>query len=216
MQYIRCRNFLLLSALIVMISSSPVNGESPGYSTTQKIPQGFSAFVPKDYKTGVSQTTTGPNAAGVSFVATKSDPKTPAILHEYRLKLDMRVTASQLIKMQGPIYQAQLENDIESKRKSYAASKSGPGIRYDQATVTKYPWGYGITQRRVHHYIGSGTGPDETEYMCEYIGLIVDDTSVKKFELLVGGIESSAEADQWAKNVVVKIGKTTLANIRDL
>jgi hypothetical protein len=198
-----------------MISSVPVNAEPSGVTTTQNIPQVFAAFVPKDYKMGASQTTTGPNAAGISFVATKTDPKYPAILHEYRLKLDMRVTASQLIKMQGPIYQAQLEKDIESKRKSYAAAKSGLGIRYDQATVTKYPWGYGITQRRVHHYIGSGTGPDKTEYMCEYLGLIVDDTSVKKFELLVGGVESGAEGDQWAKNVVVKIGKTTLANIRD-
>jgi len=54
-----------------------------------------------------------------------------------------------------------------------------------------------------------------TGVMCEYLGLIVDDTSVKKFELLVGGASSADEADQWAKNVVIKIGETTPANSRD-
>ncbi len=215
MRLISSGKYLLLIAFVLIVSIVTVNAESPSVSTTATVPQGFAAFVPKDYKMGASQTTTGGNAAGVSFVATKTDPRNPSILKEYRLKLDIRVTASQLIKMQGPIYQAQLEKDIESKRKSYAAQTSNPGIRYDQATVTKYPWGYGITQRRVHRYIGSGTGPDKTEYMCEYIGLILDDTSVKKFELLVSGVDTSTEADQWAKNVVVKIGRTTPDNIRN-
>jgi hypothetical protein len=215
MPSIRCLNVLFFTVSFLIITVFAVNGMAADYSTTQTVPQGFAAFVPKDYKMGSSQTTTGPNAAGVSFSATKTDSKSPAILHEYRLTLDIRVTASQLIKMQGPIYKAQLEKDIESKRKSYAAAKSNPAIRYDGARVTKYPWGYGITQRRVHHYIGSGTGPDKTEYMCEYIGLILDDTSMKKFELLVGGANSADEADQWAKNVAVKIGKTTPGNIRN-
>jgi flavodoxin len=122
---------------------------------------------------------------------------------------------SQLIKMQGPIYRSQLEKDIEAKRQSYTAQKSDPVTGYDSAVVIKYPWGYGITQRQAHHYIGAGTEPDQIDYMCEYLGLIIDDTSVKKFELLVSGVESSVEADQWAKKVVAKIGKTTLANFRD-
>lgn len=208
------RILFLAAVLVFIIINIPINAAPPSVTTTPNLPQGFAAFIPKDYKVDSCQTTTGKNLAGVSFVANKPDPQHSAINHEYRLNLDMNVTMSQLIKMREPIYRSQLEKDIESKRQSYAAAKSDPTIRFDPATVTKYPWGYGISQRRAHHYVGEGTGPDVVEYMCEYLGLIIDNTSVKQFELLVGGAESRDEADQWAKNVAVKIGKTTLANFR--
>jgi hypothetical protein len=215
MQRVLWRNLLLLTAFILMISNVAVNSAPPSITTTLNLPPGFVVFVPKDYKIDSCQTTTGGNAAGVSFVASKPDPQHSVILHEYRLDLNMRVVMSQLIKMQGPIYQTQLEKDIESKRQSYAAHKSDPATGYDPAVVVKYPWGYGITERQAHHYIGAGTGPDEIDYKCAYLGLIIDDTSVKKFELLVSGVKTSEEADQWAKKIIEKIGKTTLANFRD-
>ena len=215
MQRILSRIFYLVAAIILMISPTTVNSAPPGYATTTDLPPGFTVFVPKDFKIGTSQTTTVANAAGVSFVAGKQDPHHPVILHEYRLTLDMRLVMSQVIQIQEPIYRSQLEKDIAAKRQSYDAQKSDPVTGYDSATVINFPWGYGISQRRVHHYIGTGTGPDEYDYICEYPGLIIDGTSVKKFEMLVSGVKTSAEADQWANSVVGKIEKTTLANLRD-
>ncbi len=75
-----------------MFSPITVHSAPPSFATTSDLPQGSAAFVPKDFKIDSSQTTTGQNAAGVSFVASKQDPQHPVILHEYRLKLDMRVS----------------------------------------------------------------------------------------------------------------------------
>jgi hypothetical protein len=75
-------------------------------------------------------------------------------------------------------------------------------MRSDPLVVKKYPWGTGITQRIVGPYIGAGTGPDEVEYDCRYFGLIVGETSIKLFTLSASGIETLAEADQWAQNPV--------------
>jgi hypothetical protein len=209
------RNIYLVAAIILMISPITVYSAPPSYATAPDLPPGFAVFVPKDFNISNSQTTTGANAAGVSFVADKQDPQHSVILHEYRLNLNMRLSMSQLIQMQEPIYRSQLEKDIAAKRQSYDALKSDPLTGYDPAVVVKFPWGYGISRRQVHHYVGSGTGSDENDYLCEYIGLIIDDTSVKKFEMLVSGVKTSAEADQWANNVVEKIEKTTPANLRD-
>jgi hypothetical protein len=206
---------LFITICILMMNNVPANSAPPSYATSNSLPPGFAVFVPKDFKLGTCQTTTSGNAAGISFVASKQAPHNSAILHEYRLGLDMRGVMAQLIKMQGPIYFAQLDKDITAKRQSYAARKSDPVTGYDAAIVTKYPWGYGIAQRQLHHYAGAGAGSDEIDYMCEYLGLIIDDTSMKKFELLVSGVKTSEEADQWAKKIIEKIGKTTLANIRD-
>jgi hypothetical protein len=63
--------------------------------------------------------------------------------------------------------------------------------------------------------MGAGKNPDEIEYSCVYLGLIVDDQFIKKFQLSVSGVETRAEADQWAEKVAEKIGKTGLNNFGD-
>lgn len=209
------RILFLAVSMATMLGHALAQAAPPGYSTSTNLPSGFAALVPKGFKLSSAQTTTAGNSAGVSFTASKPDPQHSAVTHEYRLNLDLRMTASQLIQMQEPAFRAQLEHDIEAKRQSCSSHASNPSTGYDSAVVTKYPWGYGITQRLVHHYIGAGSGADAIAYQCEYLGLIIDDTTVKKFELLAGGVKTSAEADQWAKMVAEKIGKTTLANFKD-
>jgi hypothetical protein len=180
-----------------------------------KLPPGFAALVPQGYEISSAQCTKSGNLAGVSFVARKHFEGRHSVFNsEYHLDLNIREVPAALVKMQGPIYQSQLAKDIEGKRQSYASHQSGPAIQYDPPVETKYAWGWGITRRNAHHFIGAGKAPDEIEYTGDYLGLIMDDHSIKKFELSVSGVESRTEVDQWAKKVVEKVEKTTLSNIQ--
>jgi hypothetical protein len=134
---------------------------------------------------------------------------------EYRFELFLKESPGELIKMQAPMYRTQLEKDIESSRQSCADQKSDPIKGFDPPEVTKYPWGAGISQRIIHHFVGAGKNPDEIEYSCIYHGLITDDRTIKKFKLTVYGVEKRQEADQWAKAAAEKIQKTSLNNIEE-
>ena len=154
--------------------------------------------------------------AGVSFSADKHfDGRHSVFNSQYSLNLDISQVPEAIIQFREPIYRSQLLKDVENKRQNFASDQPNPAIRYEALQVTEYAWGYGITQRMAHHFIGAGTAPDEIDYRCQYFGLITDNNSVKKFEMTVNGVESSTEADQWAKQVAEKIGGITPDNIGD-
>lgn len=181
---------------------------------SKKLPNGFKALVPQGYELDSPQLVKSGNMATISFLARKQfEGRHSVYFSEYHFELFLKESSPELIKMQAPMYRTQLEKDIESNRQSYADEKSDPIKGCDPPEVTKYPWGAGITQRIKHHYMGAGKKPDEIEYSCIYLGLITGDRTIKKFKLIVFGVESRQEADQWAKAAVEKIQKTSLHNL---
>lgn len=128
---------------------------------------------------------------------------------EFRFNLDELVYPEVLIQTQGKYYKMALESDIESVRKSYANRKSDPTISYDTPKETKYSWGWGITQRVHHKYMGAGSAPDDISYHGEYLGMLINGPVIKKFKFSVSGVESAQEADQWAKACAEQIMNVT-------
>jgi hypothetical protein len=66
-----------------------------------------------------------------------------------------------------------------------------------------------------HKYRGAGKQPDEIEYQCVYLGLIIDDRAIKKFNLSVSGVETREAADQWAGKAAARVEKTSVDNLED-
>ncbi len=183
---------------------------------SKKLPNGFKALAPQGYELDSPQLVKSSNMATISFLARKQfEGRHSVYFSEYHFELFLKESPRELIKMQAPMYRTQLEKDIESSRQSYADEKSDPIKGCDPPEVTKYPWGAGITQRIKHHFIGAGKKPDEIEYNCVYHGLITDDRAIKKFKLIVFGVENRQEADRWAKAAVEKIQKTNFSNIEE-
>jgi hypothetical protein len=194
------------------------NDPPSGYMTSRDLPAGFAALVPNGYKASSSQLTKNMNMAGVSFAAEKHFEGRHSVSNsQYYLNININQVPEALIQFREPIYRSQLQKDVENKRQNFANDQSSPTIQYDPLQVTEYAWGYGITQRMAHHFIGAGTAPDEIDYRCQYFGLITDNdnNTIKKFEMTVSGVESSTVADQWAKQVAEKVGRTTPSNIGD-
>ncbi len=108
----------------------------------------------------------------------------------------------------------QMDRDIQSTRESYASHKPDAFTGYDPPKETRYSWGWGVTQRRLNHWVGAGTRPDYIDYQAHYIGLIMSDTPLKQFKLDVFGAKSSEEADQWAKRCADKIEGTATSDIQ--
>lgn len=212
--------FLMLIVVLLIGNALADSGQGiqmpEGYNRSDKLPPGFLALVPQGYAINSPQLVKYGNMGSVSFVANKQfEGRHSVYFSEYHLDLNIKESTNQLIKMQAPMYRTQLEQDIETKMSSRRKDESDAITGYDQPQLTKYPWGAGITQRIVHKYMGAGKNADEIEYSCVYLGLIVDDQSIKKFQLSVSGVETRAEADQWAEKVAEKIGKTGLNNFGD-
>jgi len=128
---------------------------------------------------------------------------------EYNFDLNEMAYPEILIQTQGKYYKMAFEKDIESTRKSYANAKSDAITGYDAPKETNYSWGWGITQRVRHKYMGAGSAPDDISYRGQYLGLIIGNSVIKKFKLVVSGAKTPEEADLWAKACAEQIEKTS-------
>jgi hypothetical protein len=188
-------------------------------SASEKLPPDIKALVPAGYSLVSPVCTKNGNMGSISFVASKHIEARRSISNsEYHFDLFIKEgqqgSSSSLIKLQMKGYNAQLEQDIKSTRKSYSDNKSDNLIGYEPPKETKYTWGWGIIQKKLHHYMGAGSADDEIEYTANYHGLIVVGNTIKKFKLSINGIESSAEAEQWVKQATEKIEKIVIADIK--
>jgi hypothetical protein len=183
--------------------------------SSDKLPTAFADLVPQGHKlVSARSTETGPagvTMSAVTFVASKPFPNRYAVTSsEYRLNVTLMEKPLELVKMQERMYRLQLDKDIESSMK--ARTPGGPETTLD-ATVQReppelkrYPWGAAITQKVTHKYMGAGKNPDEIEYSCKYLGLMVTGNVIRKFELTVSGVSTREEADRWAATAADKIG----------
>lgn len=209
------------SGLIVMLLifnagiASAADIQTPeGYTRSNTLPADFLTLVPKGYTLESPQMTKYAPMGGVSFFAKKEITGRHSIFFsEYHFDYNINEVPSQLIQLQGPMYRTQLEQKIEKEMSSRPKDDSDPITGYDQPRLTRYAWGAGITQRIIHKYMGAGKRPDEIDYKCIYLGLLIDNLSIKQFKLSVSGVETAAEADQWAEKAVEKISRTGLANL---
>lgn len=209
--------FLMLAVVMVFGAPLPVLGQgaqSPeGRTISKKLPSVFSDLIPQGYDLQPLQLVTYGGMGTLEFYAKKDIAGRRDLYYsEYRFDLKIMDKPAQLIKLQSKAYLAQLENDIKAKMN---LQESNAATTYDAPKLTRYPWGAGITQRVVHKYMGAGTGPDEIEYLCNYLGVIVGNQSIKKFNLSVTGVDTADEADTWAKKAIEKIMKTGLSNLGD-
>ena len=211
----------LFAGLIVMLSifntgaASGADIQTPEGSTrSNTLPADFLLLVPKGYAVESPQMVKYGPMGDVTFFAQKKITGRHSIYSsEYHFSLNIKEAPSQLTKTQGPMYQTQLEQSIEKEMSGRRKDDSDPITGYDQARLTRYAWGAGITQRIIHKYMGAGKSPDEIDYHCVYFGLMVDDLSIKQFKLSVSGVETLAEADQWAEKVAEKISRIGLADL---
>ncbi len=216
MRLVTKQTLLLILTFVLLIGhAAAVWGQDAptpeGYQRANKLPPGFQVLVPQGYAIQSQQSVKYGNMANISFVANKQFTGRHSLyFSEYHLDLNLKESPSQLIKMQAPMYQQKLEQDVQAKMIS---RESDAVTAYDPPQLTRYSWGAGVSQRVVHKYMGAGTAPDEVEYRCDYHGLIVGDRSIKLFKLSVSGVGTRAEADQWAERVAKEIGKTGLVNL---
>ncbi len=190
---------------------------------SDQVPPAFKGLVPAGFKLvspGFTRNISGDGEMkitmiNVNFVASRRfKAKHTDFDGAFKFNLDEMVYPEVLIQMQGKYYKMGLEKDIESARQSYADEKSDYTIGYDAPKETKYQWGWGITQRVHHKYMGAGFAPDDISFRGEYLGALVGDTTIKKFNLLVYGAKSAEEADQWANACAEKIEKTAPGEIQ--
>jgi hypothetical protein len=212
--------FAGLLVMLLIFSTGAASGadiQTPeGYTRSKTLPADFLTLVPKGYVLESPQMVKYGPMGTVTFLAQKKIPGHHSIYSsEYHFDLNIKEAPSQLIKTQGPMYRTQLEQNIEKEMSGRRKDDSDPITGYDQARLTRYAWGAGITQGIIHKYMGAGKSPDERDYHCVYFGLMVDDLSIKQFKLSVSGVETLAEADQWAEKVAEKISRTGLADLSD-
>jgi hypothetical protein len=207
--------FLMLTLVLFFGHPAATCGQGvptpEGYQRANKLPARFLALVPQGYAIHSQQSVKYGNMANISFVANKQFTGHHSLyFSEYHLDLNIKESPSQLITLQAPMYRQKLEQDVEAKM----ISRGSDAITaYDPPQLTRYSWGAEVSQRVVHKYMGAGTAPDEVEYRCDYLGLIVSDRSIKIFKLSVSGAATRAEADGWAERVAKEIDKTGLANL---
>lgn len=199
---------VILITLFLQTSSASVN-----------LPPEIETLVPDGYTLVSPMCTKNGNMAGISFVASKHlEGRWSMSNSEYHFDLFIKEAQqglpSAMINMQMKGYNAQLEQDIKATRKSYEDNQSNALIGYDPPEEKKYTWGWGITQKRLHHYMGAGSADDEIEYTANYHGLIVANGTIKKFKLSISGVDSIAESDKWVKQAVEKITKIVIADIK--
>ncbi len=182
---------------------------------TDKLPAGFESLIPNRYRLVSPGCTNYGGMVGITFVAAKEF--TGHHFHfnsEYNVDLFFYQTPEGLMAMLAKPYQTQLTQDIESTRRSFNDRTSDALTGYDTPKETQYAWGWGITQRTSHRYMGAGTAPDDIEYVCQYFGLTLSDTTVKRFKLSVNGVSIPSDADRWAATVAEKVAKTGVADIQ--
>jgi hypothetical protein len=170
------------------------------------LPAAIAALVPDGAKVSSPSCAKTPYFVAASFTAEKKLSGDHNA--DYNFDLLSYDTNSPLWKMQGPIYQADRKNKIDSKRRSFHTG-TNPPITYDAVKEAKYSWGTGFTQKVVHHYMGAGKGPDYVDYSTAYVGMI----GGVMFELSASGVRTAEEADQWAKTVASKAPVLTIANL---
>ncbi len=186
------------------------------FAKSDKLPPGVQALAPEGYTLTSPQTSKQPGYGSVSFSAVKKLAGRHSIYSsEYKFELIIMEKAPELIKMQAPMYRKQLEKDIQSKLENYSGDKSDAVVAFDPPQSADYAWGTGITRRVVHKYIGAGKQPDEIEYQCVYLGLIISDRAIKKFKLSVFGLETREAADQWAGKAAARIEKISVNDLED-
>lgn len=189
---------------------------------SDQVPPVFQSLIPKGYRlvspgfTKNAQSSGGMTIgmAGVNFAASKESKGRHAQLDiEYSFDLFLYQMPEAMMQMQGKRYRQAFPADVESVRQGCLSHESDAVIGYDTLKETTYAWGWGITQRRLHHYVGAGAAPDDIDYTGEYRGLIFSNNTVKKFKLSVVGARTSAEAGQWAAAAADKIAKTGFSDI---
>jgi hypothetical protein len=206
--------------LVLMVAASFLAG---AVTPPDHLPAVFSGLVPPGYtlvSPGFKRSVAGDEEMkitnlGVTFVASKPFKGHHASFDgELGFDLVAMEYPEMMVRSRGKLYQIQFDQDVESARAAYAEHRSDPITGYDTTKETKYSWGWGITQRRLHHWVGAGTAPDDIDYTGEYYGLIVGDTTIKKFHLTVCGVKTSEEANQWAVLCADKIAETPVAAIQ--
>jgi hypothetical protein len=185
---------------------------------SQKLPDLFKPLVPPGYElrspVGVKQG----HMATLSFEANKPLQGRHSVYFS-ELHLDLMIKAApneamrQMIQRQAPAYRAQYEQDVAAALEHRRQSGSDALTVYDPPESTQYDWGVGITQRVIHKFVGAGTGPDEIEYSCIYLGFTSDSNAIKKFKFSVSGVETRQEADRWATQAAEAIQRTSLNDI---
>ena len=209
------RLILVLLFFIPLIVSGQDTQMPTGYIRSDKLQSEFLDLVPQGYVLESPQFVKYGTMGNVSFFAKKEfEGRHSIYFSEYHFDLNITEVPNQLIQIQGPMYRTQMEQSIKTAMSGRKKDDSDPITGYDQAELTKYAWGAGITQRIIHKYMGAGTSPDEIDYACVYIGLIIDDLYIKTFKLSVSGVETRAEADKWAEKVAGKISKIGLADLK--
>ncbi|HXK59333.1 MAG TPA: hypothetical protein PLP42_05495 [Acidobacteriota bacterium] len=192
-------------------------------SNTQTIPQAFRSLVPQGFTLDSPQThkTAGGGIAmgGVTFRASKKlDPSRLVNKITYDFELKIMEYPDFMIKMQAQAYRDQLEKDIQERLKSWTSrheeNEFSPVVTYDKPQLKRYSWGAAITQKATHKYMGEGKGPgDEIAYECSYLGVLIDNRSIKLFDFSASGVSSVEEANGWADKASKKAAQTYAADL---
>lgn len=132
---------------------------------------------------------------------------------EHSFDLNLQQGPSDYIAMQGRRYRQVFPAEIDKARRTYQTSEPSPVVAYDSYKETEYPWGWGMTRRILHKWMGAGSKPDDIDYEGYYLGLIVGDTSIKRFKLHVFGVKTKEEVERWAAQAADLIQKNSAADI---
>ncbi len=207
--------FILPAILLTFLASAATPPDQVPAVFKGLIPQGFKLISPAFTRNSSGDAEAKITMIGVSFIASRRFKASHTDFDgEFHFDLNVMEYPEMMVRMQGKYYLMQLEKDIESVRQSYDDRKPDAITGYDQPKETKYQWGWGITQRVHHKYMGAGSAPDDISYQAEYLGVLAGQTTIKKFKLLVSGAKSADEADQWARACAEKIEKTAPADIQ--
>jgi hypothetical protein len=203
---------LLLAVASVFFLTGAVS--SSGTQSANQLPAGFAALVPEGAKVSAPGFGKTKGNATVTFYATKKVNN-----HYITYHFEIHCFADNIWKNLEPYYRKQLEQNVESQRKQFAAGvrhyqgKGSYGKEVYPAEIKTYPWGKGVTQRTDTHRVDEITGkvlPMITTYDCKYFGV----TNGSIFKISVGDYEESLEAaDQWAARCAAKAEQTSLDNI---
>ena len=191
-------------ALFLLPAAAAIAQRPAAPKTTNELPPKIAALVPPGMRMVFQKFTYAPpSMAGATFSTEKDLPE----YHHLTYDFDMNVNNanSPIWRMQGPIYKQQVDQKIAKE----AQSPQPAFVEADAPIVTPYGWGSGITRRIIHH---DPQSKDYVDYRCVYFGMVGGVT----FDLRVSGMQNNCEAaDQWAGNVAVTAGKTSITNVAD-